>query len=72
MISYGWFSLSRLWKNIKFFEKIKQEFLADLTATKTIEHVGSTAIKNMYGKNILDILVGVETSGDFDVTFKEL
>lgn len=59
-------------KNIKFFKKIKQELLAGLTATKKIEHVGSTAIKNMYGKNILDILVGVETSGDFDVTFKEL
>lgn len=59
-------------KNVKFFEKIKQELLIGLTAMKTIEHVGSTAIKNMYGKNILDILVGVETSRDFDVTFKEL
>lgn len=59
-------------KNVKFFEKIKQELLIGLTAAKTIEHVGSTAIKNMYGKNILDVLVGVETSWDFDVTFKEL
>lgn len=59
-------------KNAEFFEKIRQELLAGLTVTKIIEHVGSTAIKNMYGKNILDILVGVQTSGDFDVTFKEL
>lgn len=59
-------------KNVKFFEKVKQELLAGLTVAKTIEHVGSTAIENMYGKNILDILVGVETSDDFDLTFKEL
>lgn len=59
-------------KNIRFFGKIRNELMTGLTTKKTIEHVGSTAIKNMYGKNILDILVGVETSEDFDVTFKEL
>ena len=40
--------------NVKFFNKIKKELESKLTNIFSIEHVGSTAVPNMCGKNILD------------------
>ena len=58
--------------NVKFFNRVKNDLLKNLTCINSIEHVGSTAIPNMYGKNILDVLVGVKNQADFDKTFKEI
>ncbi len=45
--------------NIKLFNKIKSELIKILGKEYLINHVGSTAIPNMLGKNIIDILIGV-------------
>lgn len=46
-------------KNKGLFNKIKNQLLLVLDKSAKIDHVGSTAIPNMYGKNIIDALVGV-------------
>lgn len=45
--------------NKRIFNKTKKELLKILDNKCIIDHVGSTAIPNMYGKNIIDILIGV-------------
>lgn len=59
-------------ENVSVFNKQKENLLKNLSCPVQISHVGSTAIKDMYGKNILDILVGVKNENDFSVTFSEL
>ncbi len=43
----------------KFFEMEKKRLQKLLGSSAKIEHVGSTAIQNLGGKGILDILIGV-------------
>lgn len=50
--------------NIKIFNKIKNELLRLLNKRFIIDHVGSTAIPNMYGKNIIDVLIGVNSKDE--------
>lgn len=45
--------------NIVKFKKIKKELLKILDNKCIINHIGSTAIPRMSGKNIIDILIGV-------------
>lgn len=54
------------------FNKNKEQYLntasilqTHLPCKCTIDHVGSTAIPDMYGKSIIDILVGVSGEEDF-------
>lgn len=54
------------------FSKIKKKILDNIDANIIVEHVGSTAIPKMYGKNILDVLVGVNNSDDFETAIKGL
>ena len=51
--------------NKKIFESIKNELRNKLDKSIPIEHVGSTAIKGMYGKNIIDILIGAKDKDEF-------
>ncbi len=53
-------------ENKKIFEREKNELLKNLGSNVSIEHVGSTAIPNMVGKNIIDILVGAKDEKEFD------
>ena len=46
-------------ENIVKFKKIKKDLLKILDNKCIINHVGSTAIPRMSGKNIIDILIGV-------------
>ena len=47
--------------NKKVFDKTKKSLLKVLECQSVdIEHVGSTAIPNMFGKNIIDILIGAQ------------
>lgn len=48
-------------KNTRLFNKIKQQLIGVLDDCININHVGSTAIPNMSGKNIIDILIDVPT-----------
>lgn len=47
-------------ENIKLYNIIEEKLRKDLDISDSITHVGSTAIPNMCGKNIIDILIGVE------------
>ncbi len=53
-------------KNKKMYKMIEQNLRKILPKDVQIEHVGSTAIPNMYGKNIIDILIGTENNLEFE------
>ena len=53
-------------KNKKIFKSMQKQLKRDLNEEIQIEHVGSTAIPNMYGKNIVDILIGAEDINEFN------
>ena len=53
-------------KNKMTFEKVKAEILIWLGLNVKVDHVGSTAIPDMVGKNIIDILVGATDSTQFE------
>lgn len=59
-------------RNKEEFEKIKQKLLIFLGKNTFIEHVGSTAIPNMVGKNIIDILIGAENEQEFEIFSKKI
>ncbi len=48
------------------YKSIEQKLRKILPKDVQIEHVGSTAIPNMYGKNIIDILIGAENKSEFE------
>ena len=54
------------------FAKAKRKILDSIDADIIVEHVGSTAIPKMYGKNIVDVLVGVNNRDDFNIAIKGL
>ena len=53
-------------KNKRVFEETRDKLLQVLGEDTKIDHVGSTAIKNMWGKNIIDILIGAKNKDDFE------
>lgn len=48
--------------NRRKFEGLKRQLRETLGDEATIEHVGSTAVPGLVGKNIIDILIGVAPS----------
>ena len=58
--------------NKKRYKKEETTIKKHLDEAVIIDHVGSTAIPNIYGKNILDILVGVPNKNIFNETKKQL
>ena len=59
-------------KNKKIYQNIERELRTKIPINVPITHVGSTAIPNMYGKNIIDILIGAKNKKQFDKIAKEL
>ena len=57
-------------KNRKLYYNLLAQLHKVLPTTTPIDHVGSTAIPNICGKNIIDILVGAKDEVEFD-NFKE-
>ena len=53
-------------KNKVEFKKIKKELLKILDNKCIINHVGSTALPNMVGKNIIDILIGASNETEME------
>lgn len=47
-------------KNMKLYKSIEADLRKEIAVNIPIIHVGSTAIPNMYGKNIIDILIGAK------------
>ena len=52
--------------NRKIYDKVKKQLQEDLDSNVPIDHVGLTAILNMYGKNIIDILIGANDKDEFE------
>ncbi len=59
-------------KNKKLYLLIQQKLQDIFGKNVCVEHVGSTAIPNMYGKNIIDVLLGVDSSVQLDEFAKVL
>lgn len=51
--------------NKKIFKDVENKLRKNLEKSVPIDHVGSTAIPNMCGKNIIDIVIGAKDSNDF-------
>jgi GrpB-like predicted nucleotidyltransferase (UPF0157 family) len=52
-------------KNRKLYNNVKQKLIKKLNEDIPINHVGSTSIPNMYGKNIIDVLIGAKDDIQF-------
>jgi len=52
-------------ENKKIYKEIELKLRLDLIESIPITHVGSTAIPEMYGKNIIDILIGAKDEKQF-------
>lgn len=63
-------------QNKKVNDKIYRNTLKKLRTTLgnniPIDHVGSTAIPRMYGKNIIDILIGAKTNEEMEIISKKI
>lgn len=53
-------------QNKKNYTNIEEELRKDIDKNIPITHVGSTAIPDMYGKNIIDILIGASDKNQFE------
>ncbi len=53
-------------KNRDLYKVVEKNLREYLDSSILIDHVGSTAIPNMYGKNIIDVLIGVDNSIQFN------
>lgn len=59
-------------KNKQNYTQAKQNLQNILGEDIDIHHVGSTAIPNIVGKNIVDILLGADNKQQFDFYFQKL
>lgn len=53
-------------ENVKQYKNIELSLRSKLSKNVTIAHVGSTAIADMYGKNIIDVLIGADDVQQFN------
>lgn len=53
-------------ENKKIYNRIEIILKEKLGDNTPINHVGSTAIKNMWGKNIIDVLVGASSENEME------
>lgn len=53
--------------NDKLYKKALKQLRTVIEDDVPIEHVGSTAIPRMYGKNIIDILIGAKTDEEMEI-----
>lgn len=58
--------------NIKKYNSLVERLKEVLGNNTIIHHVGSTAIPNMIGKNIIDILIGINSEEEMDLFTNKL
>ena len=61
--------------NTQIYNKVFKQLRKVINREVPIDHVGSTAIPNMYGKNIIDILIGARNETELEeltIKIKEL
>lgn len=59
-------------KNKELYKCIEKKLRINIPQNIPITHVGSTAIPNMYGKNIIDILIGAKNEEELNKISKIL
>ena len=52
--------------NTKIYNKVLKDLRKVIEKNIPIDHVGSTTIPNMYGKNIIDVLIGAENETELE------
>ena len=58
--------------NKKIYRSIESKIREKLGNNVPINHVGSTAIKNMWGKNIIDVLVGANSEYEMEEFYEAI
>ena len=53
-------------ENNKIYNDVLKKLKNNLGENVPVNHVGSTALPNMYGKNIIDILIGAKDTDELD------
>ena len=59
-------------KNKAHYKIVEADLVQELGDVVNIDHVGSTAIPDMFGKNIIDVLLGVDDKVQFDSVLQKL
>lgn len=59
-------------KNKKLYNKVVKEIKENISDYYPVAQVGSTVIPNMYGKNIIDILIGVNDKKELEIVTDRL
>ena len=59
-------------RNAHLFKSIQRELKHILSENTMIEHIGSTSIKRMWGKNIIDIAIGVQNEAEVEKVAQQL
>lgn len=59
-------------ENTKLYNNCLKKLRKEFGIKVPIDHVGSTAIPNMYGKNIIDILIGAETEEELEILTEKI
>lgn len=59
-------------ENKKLYNKKKKEIINKIGNKYVIDHVGSTSLPYMFGKNIIDILIGVENIDELNKVSNDL
>lgn len=59
-------------ENKKLYSILENEITKKIGNDYPITHVGSTVVPNMYGKNIIDILIGVNDNIEFEIVTDKL
>ncbi len=58
--------------NKRIYRSVESKIREKLGTNVPINHVGSTAIKNMWGKNIIDVLIGVNSEYEMEEFSKQI
>lgn len=59
-------------KNKEHYKLVESDLISEFGDMVDVDHVGSTAIPDMCGKNIIDVLIGVDDKSQFDSVLKTL
>jgi GrpB-like predicted nucleotidyltransferase (UPF0157 family) len=57
--------------NYKEIESVLKEILKEYSI-KRISHIGSTSIKNIYAKDIVDVLIEIDSNEDIEKTAQQI
>lgn len=59
-------------ENVRLFKSVKRKLRCILGEDIFMEHIGSTALKRMWGKNIIDVLIGAKNLQEVEKMARKL